>query len=492
MLRAAAAPPPAVRMRVPLALIALVSWLLAAAAVAQPAGTAPPVAATGPATIPYADAAFGFEIQLPAGWEYDRTRFQEFERSIGLLRGRSPGGQQALQILVFHVPPEMKTGAGPEQVSLPSFEDWVVRFGRSLAEEANAPELKWDAFQAGGRVGALLTYSSKIGATETRTFTLCVPFDAATVWVLVHSGALLSAADGPALRQTFDAMAGSLKISYDPAELEHLAAAFERGRKVLGHLKKSAAALNVDEAPSYYDLSLGGRSIGYLTRALCREDLPVTGPDAPRQVTKPGLRVRERSWRFADDGTVRFSRLDLFCSDDLASELIESELVQIPAPDVRPQQLLIKTDQVVRKDDVLIVSRRTNLDLRLPEPAKPLSTGPVYLSLAWSRLLPLLMADAPQEQHAFAVFSPESRALLSQLVTPLGQRTIDGAAVSAFTVREGLVEPTSTLFADASGRLVRLEAGELLVRRASREEIEQRWGARRDEARKRFRLPAMD
>jgi hypothetical protein len=57
--------------------------------------------ASGPVMQRYADPAFGFELQVPAGWVYDRTRFHNFKDSIGLLRGHAPGGRRGLQIQIF-------------------------------------------------------------------------------------------------------------------------------------------------------------------------------------------------------------------------------------------------------------------------------------------------------------------------------------------------------------------------------------------------------
>ena len=42
--------------------------------------------------IPYSDPTFGFQMRVPAGWSYDRGRFEGPEGSIGLLRGGTPAG----------------------------------------------------------------------------------------------------------------------------------------------------------------------------------------------------------------------------------------------------------------------------------------------------------------------------------------------------------------------------------------------------------------
>ena len=46
-------------------------------------------------TITYADHTFGFELKLPADWEYDRARYPGTAGSIGLLRGWYGSGQSS-------------------------------------------------------------------------------------------------------------------------------------------------------------------------------------------------------------------------------------------------------------------------------------------------------------------------------------------------------------------------------------------------------------
>ncbi len=469
--------------------VALTALTLLFAVVHPPASGDTPPTDTAPATVPYVDAAFGFELQLPAGWEYDRTRFQPYEGSIGLLRGRSRGGQSALQILVFRIQPERGEGADGK-LRIQPFEDWVEQFARKLGENANAERLEWEAWKLPPRAGALLSYHTRLGPADTQNYLLCIPFDPSTVWVLAHSIALLRPDDAAGARSTFDAVATTLRIRYDPMEIEALSAAYERGKTLIARAREQGDTLRFDDQARYYALTLSGKPIGYFERRLSIEEHAQTSPDARTRVAQRGLRVRERSWRFADDKTVRFSRVDLFSAFKLEGELIESELTQIPAPDVRPQQLLIKTDQAIRKADVLVPSYRTNLDTTLPQPATPMSVGPVYLDLAWTRVLPLLLREAPSETHAFAVYSIESRALLLQTIKPLGERTVAGVSekLQAFEVREGFVDNPSVLYVDPAGSLVRLESGDLVVERVSAAEIESKFGARRDDAKKRFRL----
>lgn len=470
-------------------------WLVVACATPAALGQAsqPATAPAGLPTIDYADAAFGFELKLPAGWEYDRSRFEYYQDSIGLLRARAPGGREAIQIVVFRVQPVRLPPAeegGTPRLRMPSFEDWVVEFGKAVAEDAGAEQLTWETRAVPPRAAAVLSYSSKLGATLTRTHAFCVPFDAGTVWVLACSRAVSGPEDEQQMRRVFEQVIGTLRIHYDPAQEQQLAAAFERGQRLLERLRKDGADLPLDEAEYCYDLCVAGKTIGYLRRRVSREEYTFTKPEARHRYAERGLRVRERSWRFADDGTVRHTRLDLFSSFTGQNELIENQQTQIPAPDVQPQRLLTKTDQVVRKEELLFSSFVTSLDLALPGPSKPINVGPVYLDLAWLRVLPALLLDAPAEPHAFMVYDTETRALIAHTITPLGRRELAGQPrpVPAFEVREGLIDRPTLLYTDDHGSLLRLVAGDLIVRRITAEEAEREHGARRDAARQRFNL----
>ncbi len=439
--------------------------------------------ASGPTSLPvvnYSDAAFGFELSVPAGWDYDRTRFQQFKDSIGLLRGRGPGGRRGLQIIVFR------------SFDLKPFEDWALEFARAAGELMNSSQVQWEPWRLPPRAGVILSCASKVGLVETRSHHLCVPFDPSTVWVLTYSGTVSGRAEEQQVRAEFDQIAASLRVTYDPEEAERLTPALERGRELIARLRAEASRVQPDDTEYAYKLLLADKPIGYLTRRVSREEYVYSQPGAKRRYAKEGIRVRERSWRFADDGTVRFTRLDLFSSLDMQSELIESQHTQIPPPGTQPFEPLVKTEQVVREGDVLFSSATTSRDLALPDPSKPISVGPVYLDQAWVRLLPGRLIAEPAEPFALAVYSSETRALVCLTIKPLGSCRLEGydRSAYAFEVREGFIDRPSRLYCDEHGNLLRLEAGDLTVVRASSQEIEHRYGIKRDEARKRAGLPA--
>jgi hypothetical protein len=450
--------------------------LLAAGRVAVAQDTQPSTAEFP--LIPYADAGFGFEMQLPAGWDYDRSRFQRFQDSIGLLRGYSPDKRRNLEIQVFR------------SFEMKPFEDWVIEFGKALATLTNSTRVDWETIQLPPRAGAVLSYAARSGAERTVTLCACFPFDPNTVWVLIYVGQLWREEDAPLVRAEFDRLVSTLKIHYDPKEAERLAPALDRGKVLLDKLRTRARDVQVDDTPRYYEMRVEDKPVGYLFRRTTREEYVFSKPDARRRYAKDGLRVRERSWRFGDDGTVRYARLDLFSAFDMRSELIEFQLTQVPAPDVEPQKLLVKTDQVVREDDVLFSSFTTNLDRGLPDPSKPVQVGPVYLDLAWVRLLPGLLLTEPTEPHAVAIYNTSTRALIAHRIHPRGPQRLPGQheEVFAFEVRDGFIEQAGTLYTDRRGNMVRYEANGLVFRAVTKREVEQRYGPRRDAAVRRFGL----
>ena len=432
-------------------------------------------------TIPYSNPAFGFEMRVPAGWVYDRARFQGPAGALGLLRGERPGGAEMLEILVYR------------SFELKAFPAWVDSFAEELGKQHGTKKIdvrRWKG--AAPRPGALLILDVKIGGYLTRTHYVCVPFDPSTVWVLALAGRVPDKAAERALSKRSEEIAGSLSISYDPVEAEQIAAAFERGLAVCQKLRTTTAEVSVDGAERYYDISVGGKSIGYLTRWIRREQQALDDPRFSSR-RKEGLRVHEESWRFADDGTVRCTDVDLFSSFDMHSELIENRSTQIPAADVASQRLYIELDQCVREDNVLFSSFSTNVDAELPDPRPPLPIGPRYLDLAWVRLLPQVLRDAPAEMHAFAVYDSQTRALTVHTILPLGPDKIpgpNGGAGYAFEVREGFATRPSRMYTDAQGTVVRIEGGDLVIQLTTRDDVERKYADRRAPAQLRLQRPA--
>lgn len=424
--------------------------------------------------VPYADPAFGFELRLPAGWSYDRSRFQQFKNSIGLLSGSGPRGQSALRVMVFR------------DFELPSFDDWIVAFGRDLAERTNSARVDWETIKIPPRVGAVLTFQSKLSGTPTASYCACIPFDPHTIWVMLYSSSAYHAPDREAARAMFDTILDSLEIHYDPQSAEQMAPALERGCSQIAQLRARAADVRIEDTHHYYELRVDNKAIGYLERRIWKDEYVYSEPDADERYVKKGLRSHEESWRFSDDGTARYTRLDLFSSFDLESELIEHEQRQYPAPGVTPALVVTKQDQVVREDRVLFSSFRSSLDRGLRDPGKPIRLGPAYLDLAWVRVLPGLLLDE-SEPHAFSIYDTSTRALIAHHIKPLGRKKLAkfDDPVYAFEVQDGFIAQPTRVYVDARGALLKLEAGSLTVVRSTRQAVITKYKDKIDAAKQR-------
>jgi hypothetical protein len=459
----------------------MLAMLLASAVYAQQ----PSPAATPVPTIPYVDKALGFELQVPAGWNYDRTGFFGPGASLGLLRGASPDGRATLQILVFREP------------ELRNFPDWMQFFAKQLASIDGTEQVRVKGDPAAGRAAAYVVVEARLGVDRTRTLYYCVQFDADTIWVFSYATALGrtlvdQAQDTPEsdrevnIPAEFTRLTGTLRVFYDPQLAQQIAVALQRGKDYLARyqLQADMRDLHIDGSVRYYEIREGGKPIGYLTRQFTREREPLQHPSRTARA-KEGLRVRERSYRFADDGTVYFSKIDLFSSRDAETDLYELWQARIAPPDAPVREPLIMQDQCVREGDTLFSTYTTSQEQGFPAPRRPLKLDATYLGLAWARLLPALLGPQPRPALAFTVYDPETRTLITHTITPLGEKALPGEPARkacAFETREGFVEQPAIVYADDHGNMLRLEAGEFVLTASDKEMIDKKFGQRRDAA----------
>ncbi len=450
-----------------------VKSLIPAAQAQQPAASA-----TQPDTIPFVDVSFGFELRLPSGWAYDRTGFFGPGESVGLLRGKAADGRATLQVLIF-------PNAGADD-----FQAWLETFAQIAADIGDARVGKADKRTLAGRESAIVAIESRFGVDSTLTLYGCVPLDPTTVWVLTYSTLIPGAADDAAARLAFERVISTLRVTYDPQTAEPIRAQLKNGQTFREkRLRPHLGGVFIDPAQRTFEIFLGGKAVGYLTRQAQRERASF---DDPRfsDSGKVGVRVRERSWRFAEDGSAQHTRVDLFVSDDLESELAEMRSVQIPADPRTPA--LIKIDQYIRERNVLFSTMRTSADTGLREPRNPIRVGSTYLGLAIVRMLPTLLGVGQSDPLAFSIYDAETRALITHVIQPLGPKPLPerpGETANAFETREGLVGRPATVYTDADGALLRIEARELLLKYAEEDAIEKRYGPRRDAAEARLSQP---
>ena len=451
------------------------------------AGAVGPAGAASPG-IAFVDKTFGFSMRVPGGWTYDRTGFFGPGGSLGVLRGASPDGRSSLQILVFR---EIKERA---------FSKWVEYFGQQLGEINGTQRVRVEGTRVAGRPAAMVVVDAKLGIDQTRTTYCCVRFDAGTIWVFSLAQVLgKTEGGGPGGRgdKTVPVPAivrrcvESLHVSYSEALAERMAAALGRGRAYLARfaLQEAIRRLRLDTAVHYYEIRIKDRPVGYMTRRFQPDTEPLQGARRGAR-GKEGLHVREESYVFADDGAVDYARIDLFSSRDGETDLYEIWSAHIATTEGKGPVVRVTRDQCVRERDTLFSTFATNTDRGLPAPRRPLKLDDSYLGLAWVRALPGLLGTKPQPAIGFTIYDTETRTLVTHVTKALGQRPLPGSAGAsayAYETRAGFVETPGMAYTDAYGNLLRFEAGDFVLQRSTRADVEKRFGARRDEAARRLK-----
>lgn len=466
--------------------ISLLCLILAVSEFAPLCGAQP-----GAGTIPFVDRSFGYELSVPAGWRYDRTAFFGPGGSLGLLRGAGPMGQESLQVILFR------------NVKPSTMKEWIDFFSRQLGGVSGVTgvfaKYQDEVTDGSKRPHGYVMVRSRDGADRIETLYFCTRFDESTVWIL--SRAAVVAADAPAptastgfeIPAAFQALVDSLNVKYDPKIAAETRAALERGREWLTkfQLQEAVRRLRVDEKTRYYEISLAGTPIGYLTRRFTREWRTMDeGTAGGSRGKKEGLRVRETSWRFGTDGSAFHSLIDLFSSIDAESDLYEITDTRIPPKDAKEGKTSVSRDQCVREKEILFSSVRTSLDAGIPDPRQPIRLEPTFLGLAWARLLPGLMGREPQASIGFTIYESETRALLMHTMQCKGETDLPGGGKAwLYETRDGVSEERGRILTDKAGHMVRLESGDLVIQLTDEAAVESAFAGKRAEALKRVPPP---
>lgn len=489
--------------RTPFRMVALILLIGSSSFAWSPQDAGQPAAANPVPAVPFVDRSFGYQLDLPAGWRYDRTAFFGPGGSLGLLRGAPPHGLESLQILLFR------------NVKPSTMQQWMEFFARQIGGVSGvtgvAVKFKEQNADAGGRPFGYLLVRSRDGAERIETLYYCTRFDESTIWIL-SKATVLPPDNAPPPPTTgdfevpaaFQSMVQSLKITYDPAIAEKMRAAVARGKEWIGTFKLQEAIrmLRLDESIRHYEIRVANKPVGYLTRRYSREFRSLDqSAGKNRGKKKEGLRINETSWRFAEDGSAIFSLIDLYSSLDGQSDMYEQthtsiapsrsesagkEAPQQPASK-RPPAAVTTCDQVLREGDVLFSTFRTSLEDHPPDPREPLKLDPSYLGLTWVRALPALLGRDAREALGFFIYDTETRALLMHAIQPLGETTLPGNNTKSYLyeVQEGMVEARSRIFVDGRGHLLRMEAGDLVIQISTEAEVEAAFAEKRAAAQKR-------
>lgn len=434
---------------------------------------------SAPSTLRYVNRTFGFELQTPGGWRYDRTGFFGPGGSVGVLLGASADGQASMQALVF------------KDVQAKSFPDWVEFFSKQLATITGIERVSVEGITAGEHSAAYVVADAKLGADYTRSVYYCVELDVRTILVVMyamvsHEPPAVAQGQGAAIPEALRQLAGTLHVYYDPKMAEAYDDALERGRRLLKafDLEPRARRMRIDGAPRAYLMEVSGKPVGYMTRRVSADNQPLGDDRTPGG--KEGIRVEDETWRFGDD-IVESSRQNLFCSIDGTADVFDIWTSTVP---LDGGKAYTRRDQCVRADDILFSSTRSSADESFPEPREPIKVGDSYLGLAWARVLPALLGTDEGPMIAFHVYDTETRTLSLLAMTPRGRAKLPGGEPAIlYESRDGYVERPTLVYADEYGNLLRVEAGDLVIRSSDMKTVESLFGARRERARQAAATP---
>jgi len=430
----------------------------------RPAATQPAGSALDPAHI---DGSFGFSVQPPAGCTLYREK-QIAEGDVEVARFVNLAFQWSFT--VRHSTSTRPLDAQTQIAELTS------RLGTQHQE---LQVLKGEPAKIAGRNGVHYEASFKAEGVAWLRQQAIVPYLQNEYLSLVL---LTPLAHREAAEPLFDRIVASFQLLRDERARARIQTALEQGEKLL----RLAAAGEIDIGArlvedSYIRCLMEGREIGYV-----RVSERSTTIDH-----RKGVQIREWGWLFNPDGSTTHLEHDMFLATDLSFERWENRLYVLPpAQGTAPRQLLIDIENAIREGNQLGVAylpRPNSLEKR----DKLISVEKSYASAALNVLLPRLLDLSRPAVYAFSSYKSERRGLILRTLEVLGPARIqvDGQDVSAFKIEdsEGLIAPKTEIYADRSGKLLRVVVDRLEMMPATAHDIELRYGKKVAEAQDLFK-----
>ncbi|GKS57729.1 hypothetical protein YTPLAS18_12560 [Nitrospira sp.] len=419
-------------------------------------------------TIRFESPEFEFTMNIPAGWEYDRSLTPGPGDSLRLLRGLPATKRAAIEVIVFKNNDAIATS------------EWVRQVGVQVLKDEGA-ETRRETVQHQARDAIELEYQRLNADGEVRAFWFIIELRRDVI-LATRFTAKAAGADLESLRAEAAQYARSIRLPLEGRDAASLRAAFQRGREMkFSRLERFAHRIDVDADVRAFEIINSGAAVGFLTRQFERERRGIAGAGG-----KPGIRLRERSLRFQEDGSSVYTRLDSFASFDLLTELTELETAAIPPPgdETAPGR---RVDRYVREGASLLLTTQSSQNQGEPETLPPMTCGPEYLSLPWMRLAPGLIGIEAGDPLAFRTLDPAVRELTWALISPLGPAAPDSGAY-AWQIEEALTPSPGRFIGDARGMMRSFRMGEFELREIDAKTLESRYGPRRDALLKRLNL----
>lgn len=421
--------------------------------------TCPPqTAASSPAgNDTYSDFSFGFQTALPAGWILDRTRFVATGDATGVLRGQVATGGRTVEIAVYRTEKELP------------FSEWFAEFERGLAALEGTTRVESRKLDPSAPLVSTIEVDAMLSVPVKR-FHHVTQMNPTTYLVMSFAVVGTDPDQVQTLTNEFLTAAKSVRLLCSREADERLAEALNRGAEEARRVRAVAAELATTTDELHFFVKVKGETVGHASFQVSREV----------HEKKPGLRVRERSWRFDGDERAQYSRTDLFASFNGLTELIENQVTLFSAPRGGKPTAATTLDQCIREGETLFSSFSTSDRPDRAESRPPMTIGPAYLSLAWFRRLPRIIEERDGVDFGFAVYDPTIRAQTTQMVRYLGRRASATGPNPARTyeIREGYAPTGAILQVDHDGNMLSYDAGEILLLRSTETAVQERFAAR--------------
>ncbi|MEK6643411.1 MAG: hypothetical protein AABZ08_05835 [Planctomycetota bacterium] len=421
---------------------------------------AKPAEATPALADAYVDGSEEFSIRPPAGWQLNRQRIPD-GRGITVLRMLGPfttGPTEEISVRRVDVP-DRRT---PEKMLRLTADSLGLEFSEvRIASQ----QLQQIAEKQGGFVSAAYGHEGMVW----RRMEAFVEVGPRSYLVLTYNGPLTTDTSRESLFQLIVSSLTLLKRTIGDAELRDALAAGQEWMASLteGQLKQALVQ------PYYLRMEMGGRAVGFVAMESSEFVLD----------KRLGIRMLERGWTFDTGGRARSLDHSMFLALDFQNERWRSNsFTLIEATPQAGGRLECALEEGLRIQDRLSSGQSyacgapatQNAALKLPK---------TYLSRVLVRLLPRLVKELDKPRRmAFTTFDHLRGDLVILIADFKGERPLPSGDSKGKTYRideyEGLASEASSLFVDAEGKTVFVQAGKTTLRPAEKDELEREMAAR--------------
>lgn len=451
---------------VPLALALPASLALGQAALpsgmAPATSTAPAEGAKGTLGPEYVDGSFGFGIRPLAGAVIYREK-RRVEGDLQVCQFAHPGHRWSLSVRVANSPRPI----GPMDLLANTADEMAIQYPDVKVVRREAAQI---AAREAGRLALTFTAQQEPWYREQAAVRV-QPSQYLVVVLVAPLG------DRQAAEATFGHIVAEFRSLRTAAVQQQLDEALVSGTTLLRRAASGQPDITAKIVPeSYFLIRRDGRELGVAEN---HEQLG-------NMENLPGLHMIQRAWLFEDDGTVVFLEENRFLSRDLSYEQwenVRSTLTTALDAAQKPIPPEISFETGLRRDDKLLISSTPRLG-HIEPTQKVLETESSYASGSWSLLLPRLVDLDKPELYAFSTWDADREGMILRVHRVAGP--IPGS-LTRIEDSEGLVPPINQVDVDATGKVVRVQAGPFEMLGTPKAQLDVRWAERIKATQARFR-----